>query len=614
MERANRAPRTAAPQLRGQAAIPAPALDHSVARLLATTVADGNRLSFARSFTLAAARAYGAALGLQSAVDDGPRDIALIPLGAPAADAAAEFGAALNRLTAADAVYLLGCVYMSALPPEFRASHGVFYTPPEIVRHTLDMAERAGVDWRHVRCLDPSAGGGAFVIEMIRRIRISLAGTEPALILSQIATRVRGYDLDPFGAWLAQTAAHFAVRDLETAAGRRLPPIVHVRDSLDVRPEDRGAFGLVSSNVPFGRVTLPPERRAFYARSTYGHANLYGLFVDAGLHYAEHQGVVAYVMPTSMLSGLYYQSLRTLLAKEAPPHEITFVTERSGIFEDALQETMLATYRKGRRTRTGTVRFVTIETRGSTDDQAGRSDGPASLAGSFSLPADRNAPWLLPRTAAQAALAGRLRSMKFRLASYGYSVSTGPLVWNRHKPQFHADHAAGAMPVIWAEAVTSDGRFIWRADRRNHRPWFVPKPPKDDWLIVDHACVLLQRTTAKEQSRRLIAAELPESFIEKHGGGVIIENHLNMIRAPAARPAVPPAVIAAVLNSQAADAAFRCISGSVAVSAFELEAMPLPPPATMRKVARLLKARAPAADIEAAIATAYGLVHAAAAA
>ena len=107
-------------------------------------------------------------------------------------------------------------------------------------------------------------------------------------------------------------------RGLQTAAGRRLPAIVHVRDSLDVRAEDRGVFDLVSSNVPFGRITLPPHRRAFYARSTYGHANLYGLFTDAGLHYAKKPAVVAYVTPTSMLSGLYYQALRALLAKEAP--------------------------------------------------------------------------------------------------------------------------------------------------------------------------------------------------------------------------------------------------------------------------------------------------------
>lgn len=588
--------------------IATPAIDHSVARALATVVSNENRLAFARSSTFATARAYAAALDGDLPELAAPSDVSLIPLGAAAVDAAAKFGAALVRAAPASAVYLLGCTYASALPSDFRADHGVFYTPPDIVRHTLDMAARAGIDWRHARCLDPSAGGGAFLVEMIRRLRSAVAGTDPALVLSQIATRLRGYDLDPFGAWLAQTAAHFAVHDLEIAAGRRLPAIVQVRDSLEVRPEDCGAFDLVSSNVPFGRVTLPPERRAFYARSTYGHANLYGLFTDAALHYARKRGVVAFVMPTSMLSGLYYRSLRALLAKEAPPHEITFVTERSGIFEDALQETMLATYSKDRRSRTGAVSFITIDARGSIagDEHTCYQGTVITAAGRFSLPADRHAPWFLPRTSSHAALAARLRTMKFRLASYGYGVSTGPLVWNRHKPQFREDPAAGTLRVIWAEAVTSDGRFIWRADRRNHKAWFLPNVPKDDWLIVDHACVLLQRTTAKEQNRRLIAAELPESFIEKHGGGVIIENHLNMIRSPAAEPAVPPAVIAAVLNSAAADDAFRCISGSVAVSAFELEAMPLPAPATMRKIARLLKQRSPTAAIEAVIAAAYG--------
>jgi adenine-specific DNA-methyltransferase len=204
--------------------------------------------------------------------------------------------------------------------------------------------------------------------------------------------------------------------------------------------------------------------------------------------------------------------------------------------------------------------------------------------------------------------------MKFRLSSYSYKVSTGPLVWNRHKPQLHASPKAGALPIVWAEAVTSDGRFIWRADKRGHAPWFTVRPGKDDWLIVRHACVLVQRTTAKEQNRRLMAAEMPDDFVAAHKGGVVVENHLNMIRSQVAQPSVPPAVIAAVLNSHAADAAFRCISGSVAVSAFELEELPLPSPAIMQAVGALLARQAPSAEIEQAVGAAYGMTNVAAAA
>jgi adenine-specific DNA-methyltransferase len=39
--------------------------------------------------------------------------------------------------------------------------------------------------------------------------------------------------------------------------------------------------------------------------------------------------------------------------------------------------------------------------------------------------------------------------------------------------------------------------------------------------------VLVQRTTAKEQHRRLISAEMPAELIAQHGR-ITVENHLNM--------------------------------------------------------------------------------------
>jgi len=117
--------------------------------------------------------------------------------------------------------------------------------------------------------------------------------------------------------------------------------------------------------------------------------------------------------------------------------------------------------------------------------------------------------------------------------------------------------------------------------------------------------VLLQRTTAKEQTRRLIAACLPESFLARHGGAVVVENHLNMLRPIVDKPPVGADVLAAFLNSAAADRAFRCVSGSVAVSAYELEALPLPAPEEMAGLASLLARGAARTCIEAECARLY---------
>ena len=101
--------------------------------------------------------------------------------------------------------------------------------------------------------------------------------------------------------------------------------------------------------------------------------------------------------------------------------------------------------------------------------------------------------------------------MRHRLADWGYEVSTGPLVWNRYKDQLVRRPGGKRFPLIWAEAVTSDGKFVWRADKKNHAPYFEVRNG-DDWLITNCPCVLVQRTTAKEQNsppyRRSSAREL----------------------------------------------------------------------------------------------------------
>ncbi len=591
-------------QRSGEAGAATAIVDRSVAIELSKRLADENRLGFARSLSEAIAGAYRRALQNSRPAPttferSDPDRRTLTP---DAYAAAHRIAAGMHALSPAEAAYAIGSLYTTLLPEPFRSRHGIFYTPPALVECLLVMAEEAGVDWRTARVLDPACGGGAFLIAVAARMSRALEGAEPAIILQSIGARLRGFDVDPFGAWLAGSMLGIALEPLARDGRRAMPELVETRDSLELLPDEAERFDLVIGNPPYGRITLPPMRRRRFARSVYGHANLYGVFTDAALRWAKVGGVIGYVTPTSMLSGLYYKALRALLAIEAPPLAVNFVSERDGVFADVLQETMLATYRKGGLPLPGKVGFINV---------TGNREILSRKVGSFTPPAIPDSPWLLPRSAGQAELAKRLRSMPHRLSDYGYGVSTGPLVWNRFKDQFRAEAAGDTFPVIWAESVAGDGRFVWRSEKRNHAPWFAARRPRDDWLIVTQPCVLLQRTTAKEQPRRLIAAELPASFI-RHNRGVTIENHLNMVRAVEPNPRMPAAAVAALLNSAAVDAAFRCINGSVAVSAFEVEELPLPAPAVMAKFVQLVASGAPPSKVEAAIAAAYGRKDAAA--
>lgn len=568
-----------------------------MARALADSLEPDQRLPTARGFLHATIKAYWnvrrANMPASWSLQHLPPSIETAPISESAVALAESIGAAAADLDGMEASYQIGILYTAMMPGPVRANLGAYYTPPALCERLLDMATEAGADWRSARVLDPACGGGAFLSPVASRMAQSLGDCSARIALKNIVLRLHGFELDPFAAWMSHVFLEETLSPLCVAAGTRLSAVVDVCDSLEQEPDDVG-FDLVVGNPPYGRITLSAALREKYRRSLFGHANLYGVFTDLALRFTRPGGVIAYVTPTSFLAGEYYKSLRGLLAREAPPASIDFITERRGVFADVLQETLLAAYRRGGTPDVGQVHFISPAPHGRFKTTA---------AGSFRLPEPPDQPWLVPRTKAQSKLVRGIKAMPQRLPDYGYKVSTGPLVWNRHKSSLRDKPGRGTYPLIWAESVRADGTFAFRAEKRNHKPYFKPEPG-EEWVVTDFPCVLLQRTTAKEQSRRLIAAELPQSFIDTHGA-VVVENHLNMIRPVNGKPKISAAVLAALLNTEVVDQLFRCINGSVAVSAYELEALPLPGPEAMARLSRLVKRKASRDTLERAVRESY---------
>ena len=569
----------------------------SDARRMASLIARDDRLDFARAVVFTVVSAYWKELRVESgrhgSMHESPPDLGIPAIPEEIGELAESIVAAAAGLDVLDASYLIGVLYTGMMPAGFRARLGAYYTPPALCERLLDMATEAGVDWRSARVLDPACGGGAFLAPVARRMARSFGECGAKVVLTSIQRRLAGFERDPFAAWMSEVFLDVTLGELYAEGGTRLKSVVRVCDSLAQTPAGEG-FDLVVGNPPYGRIKLSPELRQKFRRSLFGHANLYGVFTDLALRYTRPGGVIAYVTPTSFLAGEYFKALRGLLGREAPPVSIDFLGERKGVFADVLQETLLATYRQGGDPSTGKAHFLSAGPDGSIE---------RASTGAFNLPPNPDQPWLMPRTEAQSALLRRVDGLPYRLADYGYTVSTGPLVWNRHKPSLRDRPGKGRYPLVWAESVRSEGVFEFRAAKRNHKPYFEPNT-NERWVVTDFPCVLLQRTTAKEQCRRLIAAELPPAFIEEHGA-VVIENHLNMIKPLNGAPQVAPAALAALLNSGVVDQVFRCINGSVAVSAYELEALPLPPPEGMKEIEWLLEKQAGRETLERAVERLY---------
>lgn len=463
----------------------------------------------------------------------------------------------------------VGATYAAALTPETRARHGRHYTPPLLAQRLWAMT-RAGLGYSRrptpLRGLlrDPACGCGALLLPPLREHLAANRNVDPSVVLAGISNMIEGVEADPAATWIANVVlAAELLPLLDRVPVRRrkpLPALVAVGDGL--APPARPVTAIVM-NPPYGRVRLAESERARFASFLYGHANLYGLFMAAAVESLPPAGVLGALTPTSFTSGRYFTNLRAEIARNAPLSDITFVADRSGVFTSVLQETCLGVY----------VRSAARRTTISNLD----SDGLHSVA---SVEAKYGGGvWVLPRRAGDAPLIAAAAAMPLTLGAAGWSASTGPLVWNRRKTDLHAETGENRAYVVWAADL--DGGRLHRDPARDSVRFLSLRRPNDDRISLDSPAVLVQRTTAPEQRRRLVTAELRSADLDQLGC-VVVENHVNVLRPRQdATLAISRSTLARVLATDTIDRLARCISGSVALSAYELESLPLPDRATL---------------------------------
>lgn len=457
----------------------------------------------------------------------------------------------------------LGTAYVSSLSSAVRARHGRHYTPSELAEHLWAMTRRALRLPPRASTLpglvrDQACGAGALLLPPLREHVVASVRTDPALALAALPNVVEGVDADPAAVWLASVILAAEVLPLVAAVPARLrrplPALARCGDGLE--PPSRLARVCVM-NPPYGRVKLGPSERQRWAHVLYGHANLYGLFMGAALEGLDEDGVLAALVPTSFTSGLYFSRLRATLGREAPLREAAFVASRDDVFADVLQETCLALF----------------------DRRRPRRAAISSVAGSVTAVAQVKSPrgalpWLLPRRADDAPVAAAAAALPLRLAEVGYRCSTGPLVWNRRADDLTKIKREGWLPVVWAADI--DGGKLHQDRKRDGLRYMRQRNGDEAVMVLGEPAVLVQRTTAPEQARRLVAAELTADDLEQWGGLVVVENHVNVLRPTVEAPLLSLRTLHAVLSSEPLDRVIRSLSGSVAVSAYELEAVPLP--------------------------------------
>jgi hypothetical protein len=133
------------------------------------------------------------------------------------------------RFQEADAVRYFYEPFLKAFDPELRRQLGVWYTPREIVRYMVERVDRVlrselgiedGLAAEHVWVLDPCCGTGAYLVEVLDRIRRTFQEKGADALMAEdlkkaAMTRVAGFEIMP----APYVIAHWQIGHVLRAAG-----------------------------------------------------------------------------------------------------------------------------------------------------------------------------------------------------------------------------------------------------------------------------------------------------------------------------------------------------------------------------------------------------------
>lgn len=480
-----------------------------------------------------------------------------------------------------EAAYYLSCVYAVLCEPNERSTLAMYFTPPALARHIVAGVSQETTLFTKLTFMDPACGGAAFLLPAVLELRDLLRrrGASAADIVRAVNRQVHGVERNSVLAELARQFIRLALADELTKSRVTLDSIVRVGDALHLSMLGRlPKVNVLLCNPPYrkiGATELAWYRRRFIEVIA-GQPNLYTMFMRIALDLVAPGGVIALLTPTSYFSGPTYEPIRRGYTGHCSILRVDLFHERDNLFLGVEHDVaaLLARRRLSRPSHQTPEVFACDEV------------GSWAALGAVPLPRD-GGPWHLPRDASTAHALTKSKDAKWSLDQYGYRVRIGVYVWNRDKRRPRKARPKGrdrdkAVPVIWATQIGQDGKFRFVSkSHKESRARYILLRGDDRRGVIERDCVMLQRTSSRGQSRRLVAAALPRGFAKKYSG-FVGENHTIILEPTSRRPLVPRRTLVRLLNSEFIRDLYSTTTGTTAVTKAGLAALPLPDPRALK--------------------------------
>lgn len=427
-----------------------------------------------------------------------------------------------------------------------------------------------------IRVLDPGAGAGALTAALVSTL---VSRERPPAEL-----RLTAVELDPaLVPTLSDTLA--ACQEVACAHGVACSWEL-VEDDYILRTCARLEGGLFSegelplydaiiTNPPYRKINVGSVPRRALERIGMVATNLYAGFVALAVAQLAPAGEYVAITPRSWCNGTYFEPFRRWLLAHASLDSVHVYGRRDAAFSDDSVLTENVIYHGSRGPRRP---VVTIS----------ESSGPLAPTSALRKvpydfvvrPDDPHSYIHLTTEHAGHSSAMAVRALPCTLADIGVRVSTGRVVDFRARPWLCPDPLVDGYPLIYPGHF-GQPRVEWPKLGGKKSNSLVANAPGDILVPSGHYC-LVKRFSSKEERRRIVATVFDPAYVP--GGHVGLENHLNYFHANGSPLDAELAYgLAAYLNTETVDVAFRQFSGHTQVNATDLRGLRYPDAATLRR-------------------------------
>lgn len=452
-----------------------------------------------------------------------------------------------------------------------RGELGQFFTPAPIAHLMASMLEdrQAG---EHVRLLDAGAGVGsltaAVIAELCQRKALPAAITATAFeiephLLDYLATTLRAC-----GEVCQQKGVEFRWNIMPTDFVSQ--GTAWLSDEGTFFAGQRERFDCAILNPPYRKIHTNSAAREHLRRVGIETSNMYTAFGWLAAKLLEPDGEFVAITPRSFCNGPYFRPFRQAWLGMLALRRAHIFEARDRAFRDdaVLQENIIIHGRKGG------DRTLPVVISQSLDAEIGDLRQREVPYTRVVNPDDPDFIIHIVPDAFGDRVRQGLGNLQMRLASLGLTVSTGRVVDFRARSLLEMEPVPGSLPLIYPGHF-SEGYIAWPRSGYRKPNALAGRAEADGLLVLSGFYVLVKRLTAKEETRRVVAAVYDPRRIQAER--VAFENHLNYFHI-AGRPLSEDLAkgLAAYLNSTPVDDYFRQFNGHTQVNAADLRRLPYP--------------------------------------